>query len=177
MYDRRGHRILNGTSTTPSRKGSESPLNARASPSRPRTSPFLKPIRRAHGATPPPAEMDEVCAMRWRKYNAILESICRDSPDDESPPPRPPAFDYRGVELIAALAPGFGKFLFLAKAKSFAWWKNSTAKVTHSCMRRQLARSHILCYVDATESLLLRVSAESFADETHRIERGCSADS
>ena len=125
MYDRKGHRI-----TTPSRKGSKSPLKSSGASARPSTSPFVKPARRALGATPPPAEMDEVCAMRWRKYNAILESICRDSPDEDSPLPRPPAFDYRGVELIAALAPGFGKYLFLAKAKSFSWWKNSTAKVT-----------------------------------------------
>ena len=93
-------------------------------------SPGQRPVRRSLGATPPPVQLNAEAAEKWKKYNNILEAISHDGLGDEDTPlARPPIFDSRGVEMIAALAPACGKYLFLAKAKSFAWWKTTTIPV------------------------------------------------
>lgn len=125
MYSANGHRI--SSSGTPGKKQRPDTVISATRPGR-TSSPSRKPPKRNMGATPPPPDLDEESAETWRKYNKILESISRENTEGEAAPPRPPRFDYRGVELVATLAPAFGKYLFLAKAKSFSWWKNSSAK-------------------------------------------------
>lgn len=110
----------------------QSPNRGTASAKKRPISPFRRPLSRRLGTTPPPAELNEQAAEQWNRYNKILESIGRDDEEEKMHAARPPTFDYRGVEMIAALAPALGKFLFLAKAKSFSWWKMCTIKVRTS---------------------------------------------
>jgi hypothetical protein len=146
-----GRRSPNVTSSSPvlSREGAGQGAGQGPAAGRRAPSPARRQLPRRLGATPPPAELDAEAAARWRKYNGILESLGRRDADEEAEQAaRPPAFDHRGVELLAALAPALGKFLFLAKAKSFSWWKHSVMKVRIEWMLYRACCCGVYIYIN-----------------------------